>query len=145
MEIDPFTAPISLAEQERYAKLTPVEQLESIEICSGEIAFTRIRAYLHLSYRCYAQQFKEAPVYFFFYNEKGEETLTGSGHVGRGKDLDGVCYRLFETQSFAELPDRIWVEVRDAYDTPIGRIECRLEEISASEYGAEEFEDVLAW
>ena len=129
IELDPLTLNLPRSEEERRVRIEPVGDGtgERFKILSGSIALTMVRAYLQLDYSYkQAETGEEMGIDFRIYDADGERITTGSG--GCTPDADGSTYHLVcEMQSFAEIPDTIWLEAKViGEDKTLGRVECRL-------------------
>ena len=73
-----------------------------------------------------AENGEEMGIDFRIYDADGKRITTGSG--SSAPDADGSTYHLVcEMQSFAEVPDSIWLEAKViGEDKTLGRVECRL-------------------
>lgn len=120
-----FTLPKTDAE--RRCSLQPVGEGkgERFEILSGSIAFTKVRAYMQLDYRYeQAEKGEEMGIDFRLYDGDGNRITTGAGNC---TEVDGIWHWNMEMQSFAEIPETIWLEAKViGEDKTLGRVECRL-------------------
>ena len=98
---------------------------ERFEILPGEIIFTKVRGYFDLKYRYQqAQSGEEMGIDFRIYDADGNRINTGSGS---GSEVDGLWSWNMEMQSFAEIPETIWLEAKViGEEKTLGRVECRL-------------------
>ena len=120
-----FTLPKTDAE--RRCSLQPVGEGkgERFEILSGSIAFTKVRAYMQLDYSYeQAEKGEEMGIDFRLYDGDGNRITTGAGNC---TEVDGIWHWNMEMQSFAEIPETIWLEAKViGEDKTLGRVECRL-------------------
>lgn len=120
-----FTLPKTDAE--RRCSLQPVGEGkgEHFEILSGSIIFTKVRAYMALDYRYeQAEKGEEMGIDFRLYDGDGNRITTGAGNC---TEVDGIWHWNMEMQSFAEIPETIWLEAKViGEDKTLGRVECRL-------------------
>ena len=120
-----FTLPKTDAE--RRCSLQPVGEGkgERFEILSGSIIFTKVRAYMALDYRYeQAEKGEEMGIDFRLYDGDGNRITTGAGNC---TEVDGIWHWNMEMQSFAEIPETIWLEAKViGEDKTLGRVECRL-------------------
>ena len=120
-----FTLPKTDAE--RRCSLQPVGEGkgERFEILSGSIIFTKVRAYMALDYSYeQAETGEEMGIDFRLYDGDGNRITTGAGNC---TEVDGVWHWNMEMQSFAEVPETIYLEAKViGEDRTLGRVECRL-------------------
>lgn len=116
------------AEQERTVTLEPVGdgQGEGFKILSGEISFTRLKAYFKLDYVDQSNVIYGTSVRL--YDAEDNEIYTGSGWTREiGRDAENpINHAVMEMQSLEEIPESIWVEIKAIDDKPLGRVECRV-------------------
>ena len=129
VELDALTLKLPRSEAERRARIEPVGDGagERFKALSGSIAFTKVRAYMQLDYSYeQAETGEEMGIDFRIYDADGKRITTGSG--GSTVDADGrICHLVCEMQSFAEIPETIWLEAKViGEDKTLGRVECRL-------------------
>ena len=112
---------------ERRCCLQPVGEGkgERFEILSGSIAFTKVRGYMALDYSYeQAEKGEEMGIDFRLYDGDGNRITTGAGNC---TEVDGVWHWNMEMQSFAEIPETIYLEAKViGEDRTLGRVECRL-------------------
>ena len=61
---------------------------------------------------------------FRLYDGDGNRITTGAGNC---TEVDGIWHWNMEMQSFAEIPETIWLEAKViGEDKTLGRVECRL-------------------
>ena len=129
IELDALTLTLPRSEAERRVRIEPMGDGtgERFKILSGSIAFTKVRGYMQLDYSYkQAENGEEMGIDFRIYDADGKRITTGSG--SSAPDADGSTYHLVcEMQSFAEVPDSIWLEAKViGEDKTLGRVECRL-------------------
>lgn len=122
-----ITARLPKNEAERSYRIEPVGdgRLERFELLDAGVSFTRVRGYLHAEYSYEETENEPMGVTFDLFDAEGREITVGSGGAWeRGNHY----YENLEIQSFAEVPETIYLQVRAiGSDTGIiGRIECRL-------------------
>lgn len=129
-EIPLDEVPITLVktENERTVTLEPVGdgQGEGFKILSGEISFTRLKAYLKLNYVDESNAIYGTSVRL--YDAEGKEIYTGGGWTREtGRDAENpINHAVMEMQSLEKIPESIWVEIKAIDDKPLGRVECRV-------------------
>ena len=115
-------------EAERTVTLEPVGdgQGEGFKILSGEVNFTRMKAYFKLDYVDQSDAMYGTSIRLF--DAQGNEIFTGSGWSRETGIEDGkpVNHAVLEMQSLEEIPESIWVEVKAIDGNPLGRVECRV-------------------
>ena len=129
--LEPVSVQMQLAEEMRHVQLVPVGEtkLERFKFLSGSISLTKVRAYMDISY---AYQFvEEEPmgVTIKLYDGEGNEINVGSGGCQIENQEDGweITREYGEMQSYEELPETIFVEVKVIGEVrTLGRIECRV-------------------
>ena len=127
--LDEIVFDLPKTEAERKYAIQPVGESggERFEILSGSIACTKVRAYLKLDYSYdQAEAGEEMGITFHLYDGEGQRIHTGTGSC---REVDGIWSLNMEMQSFAEVPDTIWLEAKViGEDRSLGRVECRLVE-----------------
>ena len=127
--LDEIVFDLPKTEAERKYSIQPVGESggERFEILSGSIACTKVRAYLQLDYSYdQAELGEEMGITFHLYDGEGQRIHTGTGSC---REVDGVWSLNMEMQSFAEVPETIWLEAKViGEDKTLGRVECRLVE-----------------
>ena len=125
--LDEIVFDLPKTEAERKYSIQPVGESggERFEILSGSIACTKVRAYLQLDYSYdQAELGEEMGITFHLYDGEGQRIHTGTGSC---REVDGVWSLNMEMQSFAEVPETIWLEAKViGEDKTLGRVECRL-------------------
>lgn len=120
-----FTLPKT--DVERRCSIQPVGEGkgERFAILSGSVIFTKVRAYMALDYSYeQAEKGEEMGIDFRLYDGDGNRITTGAGNC---TEVDGVWHWNMEMQSFAEVPETIWLEAKViGEDKTLGRVECRL-------------------
>ena len=114
----------------RHARLTPVgEDLERFGVISGELTFSKVRAYLNVEYTYQqAEAGEEMGIAIRVYDGQGDPVPTGGGS-GVDPNAKGVYSTQLEMQSFDQLPERLWLEAKViGEDVTLGRIDCELTE-----------------
>ena len=116
-------------EEERKVTFAPVGdgKGERFEILSGSITFTKVRGYFTLDYKYQqAESGEEMGITFYMYDADGKRITLGGGSCS---EQDGVYHEVGEMQSFAEIPETIWLEAKVIGESAtLGRVECRLTE-----------------
>lgn len=122
-----FTLPKTDAERRCSIQAVGEGKGERFEILSGSVIFTKVRGYMQLDYSYkQAENGEEMGIDFRIYDADGKRITTGSS--GSTVDADGrTCHLVCEMQSFAEIPETIWLEAKViGEDKTLGRVECRL-------------------
>ena len=129
IELDALTLTLPRSEVERRVRIEPVGDGtgERFKILSGSVIFTKVRAYMALDYSYeQAEKGEEMGIDFRLYDGDGNRITTGAGNC---TEVDGVWHWNMEMQSFAEVPETIWLEAKViGEDKILGRVECRLVE-----------------
>lgn len=115
--------------KERTVRLTPAEsgKIEGFELVDATITFTEVRGYIAVEYVDSTKD-RDMGVSLRLLDKNGNEITTGGGQC---TELDNGHYRWeMEMQSFEEIPEAMILEARIIGDSAIGRIECKVEEIS---------------
>ena len=120
-----FTLPKTDAERRCCLQAVGEGKGERFEILSGSVIFTKVRAYMALDYRYeQAEKGEEMGIDFRLYDGDGNRITTGAGNC---TEVDGVWHWNMEMQSFAEVPETIYLEAKViGEDRTLGRVECRL-------------------
>lgn len=120
-----FTLPKTDAERRCSIQAVGEGKGERFEILSGSVIFTKVRAYMALDYRYeQAEKGEEMGIDFRLYDGDGNRITTGAGNC---TEVDGIWHWNMEMQSFAEIPETIWLEAKViGEDKTLGRVECRL-------------------
>jgi len=124
--IEEITIVLPKSEEEWKYNIEPVGgKTERFEILPGSIIFTKVRGYLELNYTYQENEVSEPNgITFKLYDADGNEIVVGGG---KQSVQDGVYTVKNEMQSFAEMPETIWVEAKViGGDRTLGRVECRL-------------------
>lgn len=131
--IEPVTVEMMLAEETRQVRLVPVGEtkLERFEFLSGGITLTRVRGYMDVRYAYKPVDEEPMGVTIKLYDAQGGEINLGSGGAAVSEIRDGweITREYCEMQSYEELPETIFVEVKVIGENKtLGQVECRLVE-----------------
>lgn len=117
--------------KERTVRLVPVSDhtVEGFELIDAKITFTEVRGYISVEYTGSAADADPgAGVSLRLLDAVGNEINSGSGYCTEMEN-GRHCWML-EMQSFEEIPKTMLLEAHIIGEDELGRIECRVEEIT---------------
>lgn len=115
----------------RTVRLVPADdaQPEHAQLISGEISFTEVRGYFTAEFTWDGAEDAGMGVTLHLLDADGNPINTGTGEceaLGGGRYLQQL-----ELQSFAEIPETLFVEFKVIGESKtLGRVECRVEPVS---------------
>lgn len=113
---------------QRTIKLVPAsdQSIDGFELVDAQITFTEVRGYMSIEYAATRKDGSDISLHLL--DKDGKEFTTGNGHCVPLEN--GHSLWVMEMQSLAEIPESIILEAHIVGESAIGRIECKVEQVS---------------